>query len=141
MISQDPLRDFEGKPASRQMWERVDRVRPIRIHQPGGLRRLWWYSVVVDDANKNPCLECLSDTGAVSGTAVDCEDQFNAIFECSGDCPLRDAVTIAVALRDVALGNCADSAKCSNHDRRSSEPVGIKVANHKDGLPLFTGGA
>ena len=56
MIGQDPLRDFEGKPAPRQMWERIDGIRSIRIHQPGGLRRLWWDSVVVDDANENPRL-------------------------------------------------------------------------------------
>jgi hypothetical protein len=49
-------------------------------------------------------------------------------------------VAIAVTLRDVALSDRTNSAKCSDHDRRPSDSVSIKVANYKNGLPLCTGG-
>ena len=97
--------------------------------------------MVIDNANENPCLQRLGHACTIGGAAVDCEDQLNAIFECGGDRPLRDAVTITVALWDVPLGDCTNSAKCSNHDRRSGKSVRIKVADYKDGLPLVACGA
>ena len=74
MIGQDPLRDLEGESTPRQMWERIDRIGSIWIHQPGGLRRLRWHGVVIDDANKNPSFKCFGDTCPISSSAVDCED-------------------------------------------------------------------
>ena len=96
--------------------------------------------MVIDNANENPCLQRLGHACTIGGAAVDCEDQLNAIFECGGDRPLGDAVAIAVPLRNVALGNCTNSAKCSNHDRRSRQSVRIKIADHKDRLPLVACG-
>jgi hypothetical protein len=96
--------------------------------------------VVVDDANKNPCLEGFGDTCAIGGTAVDRKNQLNAVFKGGGDRPLGDAMTIAVALRDVPLGNRANCAERSNHDRSTSKSVRIKIADHEDRLPLFASG-
>ena len=97
--------------------------------------------MVVDDANKNPCLEGFGDTCAIGGTAVDRKNQLNAVFKGGGDRPLGDAMTIAVALRDVPLGNRANCAERSNHDCSTSESVRIKIADHEDRLPHFASGA
>jgi hypothetical protein len=96
--------------------------------------------VVVDDANKNPGIKGFGDTCTIGSTAVDRKNQLNAVFKSGGDRPLGDAVTIAVALRDVPLSNRANRAERSDHDRGPSESVRIKVTNHKDWLPLVTSG-
>ena len=49
-------------------------------------------------------------------------------------------MTIAIAMRDVALGDRTDCAEGSDHDRRSSEAVSIKIANDEDRFPLGAGG-
>jgi len=96
--------------------------------------------MVIDDANKNPRFECFGDTCAVISAAVDRKNQLNSVFESGGDRPLGDAVTITVALRDVPLSDRTDRAERSDHDRRSGKSVRIKVADHKDGLPLLACG-
>ena len=77
----------------------------------------------------------------ISGTAVHCEDQLNPIFQCGGDRPFWNAVTIPIALRDVPLGDRSNRAERSNHDCRPSEAIGIKVTDDKDRLPCFAGGS
>ncbi len=96
--------------------------------------------MVINDANKNPRFECFGNTCAISGAAVHREDQLNSVFQCGGDRPFGDSVTISVALRDVPLSDRADRAEGSDHNRRSGESVCIKIADHKDGLPLVAGG-
>ena len=93
---------------------------------------------MVDDANKNPGLKRFGNAHDISSAAVNGEDQLNPIFHCRGDRPLGNAVTISIALRDIPLSDRADRAECSDHDRGTSEPVGIKVTNHQHGLPGFT---
>jgi hypothetical protein len=137
MIRENALRNLECEPAPSQAGERIDRVCPIRIHQPGGLRRLRWHGVVVNDANENAGLKRLSNTGAISGSAVNGEDKLNAIFKRGSNRALRDAVTIAVTLRDVALRDSPDCTKGSYHDRRPGQPIRIEITNNKNRLPLF----
>ena len=140
MIGQDPLRDLEGESTPRQVWERIDGIRSIRIHQPGRLCRLRRHGVVIDDANENPRLQRLGHACTICSSAVHCEDKLNAIFKCGGDRPLGDAVTITVALRDVPLSDRTDRAERSDHDRRSGKSVRIKIADHEDRLPLVACG-
>jgi hypothetical protein len=47
-------------------------------------------------------------------------------------------MAIAFAVWDVALGNRADRAQRTNHDRRPRQAVRIKVTNDENGLPCFT---
>ena len=108
MISQDPLRDLESEPTPGQMRKWIDGVRSVGIHEPGSLCGLWRHGVMVDDADKNPCLERLGNARDISSTAINGEDQLNPIFQCGGDRPLGDPVTISITLRDVAFGDRPD---------------------------------
>ena len=96
--------------------------------------------MVIDDANKNPRFECFGYTCAIGGAAVHREDQLNSVFQCGSDRPFGDAVTIAVALRDVPLSDRANRAEGSDHDRCACQTIRIKIADHKDRLPLLACG-
>ena len=48
-------------------------------------------------------------------------------------------MAVAFAVWDVALGNRADRAQRTNHDRRPRQAIRIKVTNDENGLPRFTG--
>lgn len=138
MVSQQPLCNLERETTSCKMREWVDRIWPIRINEPGGLCWLRRYRVVIDDANENSCLKSLSNSFAIGGAAVHCEDELHAIFDCGGNCPFGNAMTVTVALRNVSLGDRPDGTQGTNHDRCSGQPIRVKIADHQDGLPRFT---
>jgi hypothetical protein len=97
--------------------------------------------VVVNDPNKDPRLKCLRDTLRIRSAAVNGKQQLNAVFYRRVERPLRDAVSVCVAIRDEAFSNGADRTKRPNNNRCASQSVRIKVADNKDRFTIRSSGS
>ena len=91
---------------------------------------------MINDPNKNARLKRLCDALAISGTAVNGEQQLYAIFHRGGECPLWYAMPIRIAVRNVAFGNRPNRAKRANHNCSPSEAICVKVANNEHWFAL-----
>jgi hypothetical protein len=141
VIGKDPLGDLEGEPAPRKLRERICGVGAIRVDQPRRACGLRWDRVVIDYADKDPCVARLFNTRAISGAAIDCDQEFDAILDRRADRPFGDPMPIGVSLRDVPLSDRPRRAQGANEDCSASEAVGIEVADDKHRLALRRCGA
>jgi hypothetical protein len=138
MVGEDPLCNLEGEPAPRKVREWIRCIWTIRIHEPCGLRGVTRNCVVVNDPDQDPKIQGLSNPRTICRPAVHGQNQLYAVLLCSSKRTLWNAMAIAFAVWDVALGNRADRAQRTNHDRRPRQAVRIKVTNDENGLPCFT---
>jgi hypothetical protein len=94
---------------------------------------------MVNDSDQDPKIQSLGNPRTICRPAVHGQNQLYAVLLCGSKRSLWDAVAIAFAVWDVALGNRTDRAQRTNHDRRPRQAIRIKVANDENGLSCITG--
>ncbi len=133
-VTQDALQELESHTGARQVLERINRALELGINDGDGLRDFVQRGVVVGDNDIQPHLPRLFRLGDVRNTAVDGDDQTDALVVELFQGARSESVPFRLAVGNIGDGPAAEERQALDKRGGGGNAIGVKVAVNADGL-------